>query len=229
MIQAVLFDLDGTMLDRERSIRFFIHRQYDRLEGYLEGVEKKEFIEAFLKLDAGGYVWKDRVYQQLVSMFSITSVSWQELLDEYISHFKNSCIPYPNLKSVLETLRFLGLKLGVITNGRYPFKLDSIKALGIESFFDVVLVSEKEGIKKPDPTIFHRASRQLDAPLDKCLFVGDHPQKDIAAAGNAGMITVWKKTKGSNPEPADYTIHQLEDLLKIDVLKYSKETRNRRK
>ncbi|QTM98813.1 HAD-IA family hydrolase [Sediminibacillus dalangtanensis] len=218
MIQAVLFDLDGTMLDRERSIRLFIQGQYDRMENYLRDVDKTDFIEAFLKLDAGGYVWKDRVYQQLVSKFSIRSVSWQELLDDYISQFRHSCIPFPNLKVVLETLRYKRLKLGVITNGRYPFQLDAIKALGIERYFDLLLISEKEGIGKPDPAIFHRASKQLNVPLDKCLFVGDHPEKDMEAAGKAGMVTVWKKTTGYKAEKADYTIRRLEELLELEVV-----------
>ncbi|SDL93944.1 HAD family hydrolase [Sediminibacillus halophilus] len=218
MIQAVLFDLDGTMLDRERSIRLFIQGQYDRMEDYLRHADKEEFIEAFMKLDAGGYVWKDKVYQQLVNEFSIKSVSWQELLDDYISQFRHSCIPFPNLVSVLETLKNKRLKLGVITNGRYPFQLDTIKALGVERFFDLLLISEKEGIRKPDPAIFHRASKQLNVPLEKCLFVGDHPKKDIAAAGNTGMVTVWKKTTGDSAKEADYTIRHLEELLEIEVV-----------
>ncbi len=69
-IQAVLFDLDGTLLDRDTSLLRFVHDQYERI-GALQLVQKDVFCERFIELDQHGYVWKDKVYEQLVAEFAI--------------------------------------------------------------------------------------------------------------------------------------------------------------
>lgn len=108
-------------------------------------------------------MWKDKVYQQLTEEFDIRGVTWEELLQDYISHFKDHCIPFPNLVDLLEELRRNQWILGIITNGMGQFQMDNIKALGIEKYFEAILVSEWGGLKKPDPAIFLRA-------LDRLMF-----------------------------------------------------------
>lgn len=158
MIKAVIFDLDGTLLNRDESVKKFINNQYERLNKWVGHIPKEEYTTRFIELDCRGYVWKDKVYQQLVDEFGI-GVNWESLLQDYISEFKNSCVPFPNLLNMLEDLRKNNLILGIITNGYGQFQLDNIKALGIEEYFQTILVSEWEGIKKPDSQIFKRALR----------------------------------------------------------------------
>lgn len=62
MLKAVLFDLDGTLLNREASLKAFIDDQYDRFDA-LKAVSKERYCTRFIELDNYGYVWKDRVYQ----------------------------------------------------------------------------------------------------------------------------------------------------------------------
>lgn len=102
-----------------------------------------------------GQVRKDKVYQQLTEELEITGVTWEDLLQDYISQFKNNCIPFPNLFEMLEELRNQNLNLGMITNGIGQFQIDNIKALGIEKYFQSILVSEWEGVKKTWPKYFY--------------------------------------------------------------------------
>jgi len=74
---------------------------------------------------------------------------------------------------MLEELRNKSFLLGIITNGFGVFQLDNLKALGIEKYFHRILVSEWEGIKKPDPNIFWRALNQLHVAPDQSVYVGD--------------------------------------------------------
>ena len=213
MIKAVLFDLDGTLLDRDESVRNFIHSQYDRLNRIVGHIPRENYIKRFIELDQRGYVWKDKVYQQLVDEFEITETTCEELLQDYLSEFKNHCVPFPNLITTLEKLKSLDVRLGIITNGRGQFQKDNIKALGIERYFDTILISEWEGIKKPDPEIFKRALKQLNVSAHQSIFVGDHPENDVKAAQNVGMIGVWKKDPQWDSIEADYIVDDLAELL----------------
>lgn len=99
-----------------------------------------------------------------------------------------------------------------VTNGKGQFQLDNIKALGIEEYFDPILVSEWEGIKKPQSQIFGRALKQLGILPEEALFIGDHPINDVQGARDVGMISVWKKDGQWTKVAADYIIEDLSEL-----------------
>lgn len=103
----------------------------------------------------------------------------------------------------------------MITNGYGQFQMDNINALAIKEYFDVILISEWEGIRKPDQEIFNRAIKALGVETGECVFVGDHPENDIRAAQEVGMIGVWKKDFQWEHVDADYTI---EDLAELPVI-----------
>lgn len=212
MLKAVLFDLDGTLLNRDESVKGFIDNQYERLNKWVKHIPKEEYTSRFIELDKRGYVWKDKVYQQLTQEFDISGMDWEGLLQDYINEFKYFCVPFANLTQMLEELKSRKLLLGLITNGYGQFQMDNIKALGIEKYFDVILVSEWEGIKKPDPKIFNRALEKLNVSSDQCVFVGDHPENDVRASQNVGMKGVWKEDFQWDNVEADFTINDLAEL-----------------
>ncbi|QAS51408.1 HAD family hydrolase [Halobacillus litoralis] len=215
MIKAVIFDLDGTLLNRDESVRKFIDDQYERLNDWLHAIPKEEYIQRFIKLDHRGYVWKDKVYKQLIHEFTILGLTWNELLQDYLDHFKEKCVPYPDLLETLEKLRQENFLIGMITNGKGQFQMDNIKALKIDRYMDAILISEWEGVKKPDPIIFKRASEKLNVYPEECVFIGDHPEKDLQAAQAVGMKGIWKKDHHWGRVKADYVIDDLKELPKI--------------
>lgn len=215
MSKAVLFDLDGTLLNRDASVEQFIDAQYERLQEYLGQIEKVEFTKRFIELDCRGYVWKDKVYQQMVTEFKIVGLTWEQLLQDYVDYFQLHCVPFPNLHEMLQSLVDQSIPLGIISNGKGQFQMDNIKALGIEHYFETILISETEGIKKPDPRIFEKALQQLGIPANACLFVGDHPVNDVKASRDVGMLGVWKKDSQWDDVEADYVV---EDLMEVSLI-----------
>ena len=78
------------------------------------------------------------------------------------------------------------------------------------------MISETEGIKKPDPQIFQRCLARLNVTADKALYIGDSPGSDIAPAHALGMQTIWVDHGiYEAPEAADGTIHAINKLLDI--------------
>jgi putative hydrolase of the HAD superfamily len=116
-------------------------------------------------------------------------------------------------------LKQAGFLLGIITNGS-GHQMTNIRAINIEHYFDVILISEWEGVKKPEPEIFHRALGKLRVSASESVFIGDNPIADIAGAGQVGMKTIWKR---DNPEQesvtadavADAVIDNLSELLTV--------------
>ncbi len=213
MIQAILFDLDGTLLDRDASIKHFITKQYDRLSSKLNKITKNEYISKFIELDCRGYVWKDKVYQSIVSEFELKTISWQELLDDYETEFIHSCIPFINLLETLDILTREGYLLGIITNGLGSFQRRTIQGLGIEKYFQTILISEIEKVRKPEREIFLRTLRNLGVTPDKSVFIGDHPDTDVMGAKRIGMKSIWKRDlEWQEPENSDGIIDDLGEL-----------------
>ncbi|MCA0988479.1 HAD family hydrolase [Guptibacillus algicola] len=193
MIKTILFDLDGTLLNRDASVKAFIDDQYDRLSHVVSHIPRQVYIDRFIALDQRGYVWKDKVYQQMVSELELKGVTWEDLLHDYITEFQHHCVAFPKLIPMLEELKDRHISLGMITNGFGQFQMNNIEALGIKAYFEAIFISEWEGLRKPDPKLFHRALTKLKASKEESMFIGDHPDNDVRAARNLGMKAVWKR------------------------------------
>lgn len=193
MIRAVLFDLDGTLLDRRQSLEQFIHNQYNRFASHLMSIGKLEYCSRFLELDNNGYTWKDKVYATLLYEYNITTLTPEQLLHDYITNFQHHCIPFQNMYELLQRLTQQNIKIGIITNGFTDFQMNNLRALNIHTYTNTILVSEAEGIKKPHPEIFERALKKLDVRTTECLYVGDHPENDVLSSERVGILGVWKR------------------------------------
>ncbi|AHA08025.1 HAD family hydrolase [Bacillus toyonensis] len=193
MIRAVLFDLDGTLLDRRQSLEQFIRDQYNRFAFHLINIEKFEYCSRFLELDNNGYTRKDKVYSTLLCEYNITTLTPEQLLHDYITNFRHHCIPFPDMHELLQQLKQRNIKIGIITNGFTEFQMSNLRALNIHTYTNTILVSEAEGIKKPHPEIFERALQKLNVKAEECLYVGDHPENDALGSEQVGILGVWKR------------------------------------
>jgi putative hydrolase of the HAD superfamily len=216
MNKSVLFDLDGTLLNRDASVAQFIAVQYDRLHPHLSHIPKTDYTNRFIELDCHGYVWKDKVYQDLVTQFEIETITWQALLNDYEKQFQFHCVPFANLVEMLNTLKQQGYWLGIISNGRGEFQNRAISGLGIQDYFDVILISEIEGVRKPTTEIFQRAMTRLGVSAQNSVFVGDNPDADILGAKSAGMGAIWKRSsQWLEAKGADASIDDLSEIPSI--------------
>ena len=215
-IRAVLFDLDGTLLDRASSLELFLNQQYDRFSGPLSGVDREVYLRTVVELDNHGYVPKPEVYAEAQAKFRLSSGLRQALLDDFETNFHGLAIPFPMMHEMLNALVSMSLGLGLVTNGLIRSQRPKIEALGIAGYFSAILISEEQGVRKPDPEIYHRAMRMLGSAPGETVFVGDHPEADIEGAARLGLKTIWKRNScWPVPSQVDTTIDGLEEIPAI--------------
>jgi putative hydrolase of the HAD superfamily len=218
-LKAIGFDLDGTLHDRATSLRVFADAQHHRFS-LAAHVPLSAWRERFITLDAGGMVWKDKVYQALTTEWQLPCTS-QELLIDYEDNFPASARLFPDAIETLTALKLRGLALGLITNGREKLQGAVITALGIESYFCSILISEAEGLAKPDPAIFARFLERLSIQPVDAAFVGDSLRADVQGSRNAGLFSVWLNhaAPASQPEAANAVVHSLSDVLSLPCIR----------
>ena len=128
----------------------------------------------------------------------------------------------PEVPRVLEAIRAMGLKIGLISNvcsrGQVPTNLE---AYGIRHYFDPVVLSSEYGRRKPDPAIFHHAASLANVPTSSVVYVGDRAARDISGARRAGFrlaIQVkhdFKQEEDDSGPAPDRCINSLEELPAI--------------
>jgi putative hydrolase of the HAD superfamily len=201
VIKAVLFDLDGTLLDRAGSLMAFLASQHERFAQRLGTADLETWRSRFIALDKNGHVHKSIVYPAVLREFGGDPLADADLLDDYRQRCCEQARAYPGMAQTLAALRERGMKLGIVTNGETGFQMKNIRALGLEAQVDAILISEAEGLRKPHAALFHRAAARLAAMPDQCLFVGDNPEMDIFGAHDAGMKTAWFNQNAIWPGP----------------------------
>jgi putative hydrolase of the HAD superfamily len=105
----------------------------------------------------------------------------------------NAIALFPDARATLEALRGAGFRLGLITNGSVRMQSAKLEQLALTPLFDTVLISDAEGVAKPDAEIFRRALRRLDVEAAHACYVGNHPDVDVAGAKGAALKAIWRR------------------------------------
>jgi putative hydrolase of the HAD superfamily len=213
-IEAVVFDLDGTLLDRRRSFERFVRDQWERFAHCLQTADQEHYVQTLIELDRDGYAPRKSLFTGVIARFSIPSGMAETLLDDYRAGFPSACVLFADAAQTLARLRSSGLKLGLITNGSVRMQSRKLQCLALSPSFDTILISDAEGISKPDRRIFHRALDRLNTNPAQAVFVGDHPEVDVAGARAAGMHAIWRRDPSvSRVVVADGVFEDLGDVL----------------
>jgi putative hydrolase of the HAD superfamily len=215
-VRAVFFDLDGTLLNRKGSLPGFFRQQWERYSPLLSGTPCPEYVEVAIRFDENGYAPRQDVFTKLVDRFSLPKGLEEELLADFYSRYPKSCRLYADSLTTLSSLRQSGLRLGLITNGSVMTQAAKVECLVLTDAFDTILISEAEGVRKPDAEIFQRAAQRLRVEVEEAVHVGDNLDADVRGARNAGMRAIWCRDSAvAESTWADASVEQISEVLQV--------------
>jgi putative hydrolase of the HAD superfamily len=126
---------------------------------------------------------------------------------------------FPECIPTLRAVKDAGLVVGLISNFEEWLEGMLIE-MEIAHLFDIIVISGKEGIEKPDPAIFQLALERSGIAPQHAIYVGDHPKLDVEAAQAVGMDAVLIDRKGHHPNFDGDRIDTLDGLLRLLDLGY---------
>lgn len=212
--KLVLFDLDDTLCDHDRALRIRLRRAFRAVLGEPDDAVLDAAVDASVSRAIAG---TEHFAEILMSHGLKQTDAVAHAIEIYLSD------RYFGLELFSETLDVIDLikrraTVGIITNGPSQIQRDKVIRLRISELFSFILISEEEGISKPDPVIFQRALELGNATPAEAIFVGDSPENDIVGAQAAGLTSVWMNRRERvwpGGTPADHVIQDLRELLPI--------------
>ncbi len=181
-IKAVLFDLDGTLLDTHPLIVRCFAETLEALVGVTGAEERCHRLLGRPLQEMFATVLAERTVVQHRSL--------DQLIFDYRARMKSldaGVLPFPGVVDALEVLRGLGLRMAVVTTKHAVLAERHLAISGLSYFFEVVVCGDHCATYKPDPAPFFLALRRLDLDARQAVVVGDSPA-DILGARAAGMM-----------------------------------------
>jgi FMN phosphatase YigB (HAD superfamily) len=211
MGRLALFDLDNTLLDRDRAFgiwtRHFVETH--SLDQSATGV-----IE---RLDADGLAPREEFFAGLRETLDI-STGVDALLEAYHVEYPANFSVEPETLASVRALRGNGFKVAVVTNGP-PSQWAKIEAARLVNEVDGVCISALVGASKPDIAIFEDAARACRVPLHGWM-IGDSAEADIVGGHRAGLRTIWMargRTWQRDDVTPDFTVASIPEAVDIVV------------
>ena len=182
-VDAVLFDLDGTLADTAGDLAGALNRlRHDRGLEPLPAHTLRPHASAGARglIGAGLGVLPD-------------APEYPALRDAFLAHYE-ACLAdttrlFAGVADLLDALDARGLRWGIVTNKAARFTVPVVAALGLAERAATVVSGDTTPHPKPHPEPLYHAARELGIPARRCAYVGDD-LRDITAGNAAGMPTL---------------------------------------
>lgn len=209
-IHAVIFDLDNTLIDRQRAFKEMLMAKLPQILPESLQAKLDSMIEDIMTWDANGTVSRLDTFTCFLNKYQITSISAKQLDEQWA---KESGTTVYLFDDVIETLDYLKgrYKLAILSNGNTESQRRKLENINLYDYMDYTLVSQEFGYHKPDIRIFQFVAQKLNESPQHCLYIGDNYDIDIIGSMNAGMQSIFvNRFNRKDSEVA--TIEQLAQL-----------------
>ncbi|MDA5281210.1 HAD family hydrolase [Streptomyces sp. Isolate_45] len=202
MPRLALFDLDGTLVDRQSAFSDAVSHLCRR-HALTPDIEHWLLRELADRANAGDFARLREAFQLVVPATQL----WQD----YVGLMAAAVTCRPEALEALAQLRAAAWTIGIVTNGAGDIQRAKLAATGLAELVDGVAVSGDLEIRKPDPRIFGLAATRCGVDLAGGWMIGDNPVGDIGGGHEAGLRTIWLRGR---PWPAGLSAahHVVDDV-----------------
>jgi 2-phosphoglycolate phosphatase len=211
-VDAVLFDLDGTLADTAPDLGAALNRV--RLDRGLEPVPLDQ-LRPYASHGARGLIGAGMAVAP-------GEPAYEQLRDAFLAHYTSAvCVAstlFPQVRAVLDALDARSIRWGIVTNKATRFTEPLLEALGLLAEAGALVCGDTTPYAKPHPAPLNEAASRLGVAAARCVYVGD-ARRDVEAGNAAGMRTLvaaWGYIEPDEmPEtwPADGIIDAPAELL----------------
>lgn len=217
MTTAVYFDLDGTLCTYDESFESLFRRAVSP-HGTPTDAAYEAYVERLLTaLDRCEPDPYRRGFETVAEEIDLDATP-AALAADYCDIEVDATVVTADAKRVLDTVAATN-PTGIITNGDGEQQRAKLEFHGLDDRVDEVLVSNSNGVRKPDRELFELAKARLDA--DEFVYVGDSYDEDIVGAREAGFRTVYVdggSIAAEDAAAADGIVSSVGELLDDDSL-----------
>jgi putative hydrolase of the HAD superfamily len=232
-IKGILFDLYGTLIDIEtdeslgeiyRSIAHFLtyhgiylHR-WEVRDRYYEIMkqQKEERGEEYPEIDVEA-IWNSFLKQEGIGAPLARRQLATILAQIYRGISRKLLQLYPDVKRVLNELRPT-YRMALVSDAQPCYALPEMKAVGLEGYFDPIIISADYGFRKPDARLIKKALDTMKLVPAEVICVGNDMYRDIYGGSQLGIKTIFidsnQGAKSHENVTPDYFAHRFEDVLK---------------
>ena len=215
MIKAIIFDLDGTLLDTLEDLTDsvnYVLGKHNMPERTLD--EIRSFIGNGVPTLIKRSVAENTDAETL-------SICVSEMMEYYKDHAEIKTRPYNGIPELLEELKNRNITTAVVTNKAEEAAIILCSKKFGNTLSCVIGDNGKDKLK-PEPDNVFRALKELNTEKDEVLYVGDS-DVDMITAENAGLTSIgvtwgFRDEKTLRENGADYIINSPDELLKLNIL-----------
>ena len=215
--QAVMFDLDGTLIDSKINFPRMKAKSIQFLErsGVKPGLLTKNMLNQEIEHRAKMFLRKEEfstdtvrtIFREVTSIMNAVELEAIERIQLYY-----------DVPETLQTIQRFGLKIGILTRGCREYAEKAVKKVRLQRCIDAIVARDDVSNPKPDPEHPRQLLKILKVKPSETLLVGD-TITDIRCAHNVRMKSAWLNREGTRlpiktPKP-DYKIHSLIEVLDI--------------
>jgi putative hydrolase of the HAD superfamily len=213
-IRAVLFDLDDTLYDEMSFVRSGFQCVADHLAKLVPS-NPQELVSQMMDalLEAG----RGKVFDKVLQSYHACSADLVERLIRLYRQHQPKIGLYPEVLPVLQELRRLGLRTGIITDGLHTVQKRKIAALHLGEWMDVIICTDERGREywKPNPAAFEQALAVVAVKPNEAVYVGNDPAKDFAGPNSIGMLSVHLCRSGISMERSCGAVAHVTELAEV--------------
>jgi putative hydrolase of the HAD superfamily len=213
---ALIFDLGSTLIYFDGYWPEVSAQADDLLLRYLQdaglALDEQAFLENYRRQVDTYYQERESEFIEYTMLYVLRKIlaDWgydhlsenllRQALDAAYAVSQAYWRPEADTLSTLQALRQQGYRLGLISNAADDRDVQKLVEMAqIRPFFDCILTSAAEGVRKPNPRIFQTVLGYWGFPARRVAMVGDTLGADILGARNAGIFSIWITRRADSP------------------------------